>query len=249
MSAHFLLDVRLRYREDTSQYPERNVYQMQKVFHRDGWSFDQVAERLAHRESGSNQTIGERTRAAVAMILSKGENGIEILFIQRAAHDLDPWSGHIAFPGGKLEAGEHECQAACRETYEEIGVDLEHAYYLGRLSDIVGANLPVLVSCCVFGIDRLHCCPTLNDEVCDLFWVALTDLADQKRHLHCTVAFDDKRFDVPAIQLPIENKPVLWGITYRLVLQFLDLLAGNSILDKECYRLPEVLIIDEEANQ
>ena len=168
-----------------------------------------------------------RTRAAVAMILHQTANDLEILFIQRAAHDLDPWSGHIAFPGGKLEQGELEYQAARRETYEEIGIDLEQGRYLGRLSDIIGANLPFRVSCCLFSVDRSSCRPTLNDEVRDLFWVSLSDLRDPERHLQSSVAFDERLFEVPAIRLPVDNKPVLWGITYRLVMQFLSLVESS----------------------
>jgi len=209
-------------------------------------TFNRIAELLETRKSDTVQAPGDRTPAAVAMILQRGSNGLELLFIQRAAHDLDPWSGHIAFPGGKLEAGELECQAACRETYEEIGIDLEQGRYLGRLTDIVGANLPVRVSCCLFSVDRVQCAPVLNEEVRDLFWVTLSDLRDPGRHLQSRVAFDDKRFEVPAIRLPVEDKPLLWGITYRLVMQFLQLLEGESAADEDSYRLPELVELDEE---
>jgi 8-oxo-dGTP pyrophosphatase MutT (NUDIX family) len=209
-------------------------------------TFNRIAELLSRRTGDAPTDSGNRTRAAVAMILHQTAGDVEILFIQRAAHDLDPWSGHIAFPGGKLEEGEQVCQAACRETLEEIGIDLEKGRYLGRLSDIIGANLPVRVSCCLFGVDRMCFRPVLNEEVRDLFWVALSDLRDPGRHLQSSVAFDEKRFEVPAIRLPVDNKPVLWGITYRLVMQFLHLLEDNSAYGGEFCRLPEMVELDEE---
>ncbi|MEZ5557393.1 MAG: hypothetical protein R3E86_02440, partial [Pseudomonadales bacterium] len=51
---------------------------------------------------------GDNTRqAAVAVILREvpaaGDCQTEILFIQRAQKDGDPWSGHMAFPGGHLD--------------------------------------------------------------------------------------------------------------------------------------------------
>lgn len=211
-------------------------------------TFEHISDRLACRENGVETPGGDRTRAAVAMILHRAGVGHEILFIQRASHDLDPWSGHIAFPGGKLEEGEQECQAACRETLEEIGVDLGRARYLGRLSDIVGANLPVRVSCCLFGVDRADYRPVLNDEVRDLFWVTLDDLRDPERHVQTSVAFGEKRFDVPAIRLPVDDKPLLWGITYRLVMQFLDVLDNDTAPGAECSRLPDMVEIDEEVD-
>lgn len=210
-----------------------------------GCEFDRIAALLAVRSGDVVPDSVDRTRASVAMILHQTADDVEMLFIQRAAHDLDPWSGHIAFPGGKLEEGELECQAACRETLEEIGIDLEQGRYLGRLSDIIGANLPVRVSCCLFGVDRMGYHPILNEEVRDLFWVTLSDLRDPERHLQSSVAFDQKRFEVPAIQLPVENKPVLWGITYRLVRQFLCVLEDRATGEGLC-RLPEMVELDEE---
>lgn len=219
---------------------------MSETVDRQRWSFDRISESLARQENRFDLQTGDRTRASVAMILNQSAHDLEILFIQRAAHDLDPWSGHIAFPGGKLEEGELECQAACRETFEETGIDLGQGHYLGRLSDIIGANLPVRVSCCLFGIDRMNYRPVLNEEVRDLFWVTLSDLRDQGRHLRSSVAFDEKQFEVPAIILPVDDKPVLWGITYRLVMQFLCILEGENVFSEECGRLTESIKIEEE---
>ncbi|HEY9478577.1 MAG TPA: hypothetical protein VIP79_00745, partial [Gemmatimonadaceae bacterium] len=45
-------------------------------------------------------------RAAVALILRVGEaNEPELLMIKRAVYEGDPWSGHIALPGGRREPG------------------------------------------------------------------------------------------------------------------------------------------------
>jgi hypothetical protein len=89
--------------------------------------------------------------------------------------------------------------------------------------------------------------PVLNGEVRDLFWVTLSDLRDPRRHLRSSVAFGEKCFEVPAIRLPVENKPVLWGITYRLVMKLLCLLEGGSAFNDECCKLPEVVELEEEV--
>lgn len=212
-------------------------------------SFQRIAALLANRECESLPDTAGRTRASVALVLRQGANGMEILFIQRAAHDQDPWSGHIAFPGGKWEQGESVCQTARRETLEEIGIDLEQECYLGRLSDIVGTNLPVWVSCCVYGMQHRIFEPILSEEVSDAFWVSLGDVRDQRRHHQAPVAFDDRRFEVPAIRLPVEGKPVLWGITYRLVMQFIELLERleSGVANYgDCCRLPELVELNEE---
>ena len=206
-------------------------------------SFDTVAGLLASQPSHENPA-DERTRAAVAMILRQC-GGTEMLFIQRAAHYLDPWSGHLAFPGGKVEPGEEPRAAAERETGEEVGIDLGAARYLGRLREIIGANLPVRVSCFVYGVNGCGVAMSSSDEVADAFWVGMPDLSDPERHIIAPARFHDRVFNVPAIRLPGPGLPVLWGITYRLVMQFLaalpeevrpglhfpadDLHYGNSI--------------------
>lgn len=164
--------------------------------------------------------------AAVALILREGGRGLEVLFIERASHDGDPWSGDLGFPGGKMEPGDAgPREAAERETREELGLDLAAARYLGRLADIAGAHLPVRVSCFVYGLAGN---PPLaaGGEVRDAFWVPLAELRDPARHTVAAVHFGGETFQRPAIVLPVEGKPVLWGITYRLVMQFLAVAAG-----------------------
>ncbi|MEI6205193.1 MAG: CoA pyrophosphatase [Desulfuromonadales bacterium] len=214
--------------------------------------FQQISELLVVKEHDMPPDSEGRTRASVAMILCQAQDDPEMLFIQRAADANDPWSGHIAFPGGKQEEGELVCQTARRETREEIGIDLEMGRFLGRLSDIVGANLPVRVSCCLFVVDQATCVPELSGEVSDVFWVRLSDLRDRTRHIQSNVAFDDRKFEVPAFRLPCVGKPVLWGITYRLVMQFLELLdyVDRGVAHSEEYgTLPESIQLYEEDNR
>lgn len=211
--------------------------------------FQRIAALLADRDCMAMPDAAGRTCASVALILRQAADDMEILFIQRASHDQDPWSGHIAFPGGKWEEGELVCQTARRETLEEIGLDLEQGRYLGRLSDIIGANLPVWVSCCVYWVSQKKFDPVLSDEVSDVFWIRLSDVCDRGRHHLAPVAFDDRSFEVPAIRLPVDDKPVLWGITYRLLMQFLELLEQidpDVANGGECCTLPELVKINEE---
>lgn len=61
----------------------------------------------------------------------------EILYIRRTIRNSDPWSGHMAFPGGLSQQGENEIDTACRETLEEIGMDLNSDDFIpiGQLSN------------------------------------------------------------------------------------------------------------------
>ncbi len=162
--------------------------------------------------------------AAVALVLAPGIHGLQVLFIERATHEADPWSGNVGFPGGKMEEGDGSLRhTAERETLEEVGIDLRHARSLGRLSDVGGTRLHVRVSCFVYGLDQ-DCTFHLSDEVKEAFWVSLDELLDPSRHGTSAVRFEDNEFTRPAFNLRQDGKPPLWGLTYRLVQQFLELI-------------------------
>lgn len=74
--------------------------------------------------------------AAVSVVLHSGRAGPELLMIRRADVPGDPWSGHMAFPGGRLGAAESPWQAAIRETHEEVGLDLRAMRHLGVLDPV-----------------------------------------------------------------------------------------------------------------
>lgn len=188
-----------------------------------------IAERLGGHTHRKQYVEGRRTRAAVAMIIRELPGDLEVLFIERATDAHDPWSGHVAFPGGKVEPGEQARQAAERETREEIGIVLESERYLGRMSDIVGANLPVRVSCFAYAAVTTAIHPVANHEVRDVFWARLSDIRDPQRHRMATVGFSGRSLEVPGIILPQPDKPVLWGITYRLVMQFLEIIQISGL--------------------
>jgi len=186
-------------------------------------TIDDIASIMAGYEP-SLLDDGDFTCAAVALILRDGGEGPESLFIERARRDGDPWSGDLGFPGGKVEKNDGNTRlTAERETWEEVGLELRNARYLGRLSDISGAHVPVRVSCFLYGLAG-RTAISLSEEVREAFWVPLAELVDPSRHQEVAVVFRGEVMSRPAILLPHESKPVLWGITYRLVMQFLELL-------------------------
>jgi len=191
-------------------------------------SFDTMAALLA-RADIRTQNLPGHTWAAVALVIGRDGDGYRMLFIERASHPDDPWSGNIGFPGGKVEEGDSGCrQTAERETLEEVGLDLTSARYLGRLSDVHGAHLPVLVSCFVYGLESVDGPLIHSSEVEDAFWVSLDDLTDPRRRGLHTFSFAGDRFEGPCINLPVADKPVLWGLTHRLVMEFLEILRAKA---------------------
>lgn len=191
-------------------------------------TFQRIAAALsAYQPSIRSET--DKTQAAVAAVFHPRRDDLYLLFIERATHPTDPWSGHIAFPGGTAEPDDPDLKyTAERETREELGLDLSNAQYLGRLDDVTGATLPIQVACFVYAIfEGVEVAP--NDEVRDVFWTPFAHFADSTRWQRLNL---EGWHNMPAIDLLGANRPVLWGLTYRMVAQ----MAGFAGVD-----LPERL--------
>lgn len=183
---------------------------------------EQIKTRLHdHRPIRIHRSVDRQ--AAVAMLLRQCGHETEVLFIRRAEHDKDPWSGDLGFPGGRIEEQDLTARAAAeRETYEEIGLRLNEDNYLGQGDDLVGAYLSVRISCFIYAIDsetRFQ----LNPEVVDLFWVPLITLLDPQRNQRLSFSYRGKEREHPVIHLNEWSDRPLWGITYRLTSNFLNI--------------------------
>lgn len=167
----------------------------------------------------------DRPHAAVTLLLAEGAAGPEVLFILRAPHDHDPWSGNIGFPGGRVAPGENDPRlTAERETREELELDLGGCEYLGRLDDLCGLALPILVSCFVYATgDRPALAP--NHEVARAFWYRLDELRRPQRHRSETFPWRGQPTTQPVAELLGPGEPLLWGITYRLLHNFFAILG------------------------
>ena len=173
-----------------------------------------------------------RHRAAVSLVLREEDAAAHLLFIQRAEHPDDPWSGHIAFPGGRIEDDDASPRrAAERETLEEVGLDLNTADCLGHLADITAANFPVLVSGFIYHVDA-HSVLTPNVEVRETFWMSLDELSSPQRQVEHIFSLCGSERTFPAIDLLGSDRPVLWGLTYRFVGRLLRLLDREI---PQCY--------------
>lgn len=76
-------------------------------------------------------------RAAVLVALVERDEGPAVLLTRRTEH-LEHHPGQISFPGGHIEQGDFDEEAAAlRETFEEIGIAPERIHVLGRLNDYV----------------------------------------------------------------------------------------------------------------
>jgi 8-oxo-dGTP pyrophosphatase MutT (NUDIX family) len=150
-----------------------------------------------------------------------------MLFIERARRLGDPWSGHMAFPGGRVAPSDSSARdAAARETREEVGVDLASAEVLGQLDD-VAAGVPLMAPLALSAfVYRLPERPglQLNHEVQSALWVAVDALADPASH----TGYWYGPVKLPGICVGDVARHVVWGLTYRL-LESLFAVAGRPL--------------------
>lgn len=175
--------------------------------------------RTAERGEGSLE-------AGVCLVLRPGDE-LELLLIERVEREGDPWSGHIALPGGMREAGDRDLlDTALRETAEEVGVRLDReGSLLGALDELSPSTrrLPPLVispfvAAVAPGVEL-----TLDPrEVADALWAPISGLADPAARAHVELHYEGQDLRFPAIALGPHR---VWGLTYRILLQ-LFALAG-----------------------
>jgi len=165
--------------------------------------------------------------AAVALVLrATATDGIELLFIKRAARDSDVWSGQIALPGGRHAPADRSLEAtAVRETLEEVALDLRRdGTILGTLDEL-RPRTPVLppvivrpfVATIAPGISA-----SMSDEVADLFWAPLDIVLGPAAAVETEIEVRGLRTRRPAIHY---GGHIIWGMTERILRNFAEVVA------------------------
>ncbi|HME19011.1 MAG TPA: CoA pyrophosphatase [Nitrososphaerales archaeon] len=156
----------------------------------------------------------EKRRAAVSVVLSD-RGAPKILLIKRSEREGDPWSGQIAFPGGKFQEGDDSLKAtAVREAREEVGIDLdlfsEFLGYLGSFKTHTGGMEVVPV---VFLLKEQVGVKT-NKEATSYMWIDLAKLASGDAKSTYRLDFRDDAREVPAFRV---GDYAIWGLTHRII--------------------------------
>lgn len=157
----------------------------------------------------------EDADAAVTLLLKPADNDFKFLIVKRAKNPADPWSGQMAFPGGKRDSKDQNLkQTVVRETLEETGINLlDRCRFLGVMETMRSIRRPemrVLPFVVFFEHEQSI---KLNEELVGYSWISLRQLVQHEG----IVNFSFGEFPAYIIE---DN--AIWGLTYRILKRFVQ---------------------------
>lgn len=179
---------------------------------------DEPAQRLP--APGPRPSASAPRPSAVLVALFEEEGEARVVLTRRAAH-LRTHTGEVAFPGGRLEAGEGPVEGALREAFEEVGLGPAQVQVIGRLTPLVtlssSAGITPVVGV-LRGRPRLVANPAEVDRVFD---VSLAELTRDP-------VYREERWRLPdGAERPVHffelDGDTVWGATARVLRELLDL--------------------------
>ena len=182
---------------------------------------------LEARPAAASERVANTLEAAVALLVRPREQ-LELLLIKRAIHDRDPWSGHVALPGGRRDHNDADLiETAMRETDEEVGIMLPKVGVLvGTLDEVVPGTTrlpPILIAPFVFAVPTTTAATINEREVDAAIWVPLAALRDQRAASEILIELEGGARTFPSL---IFGEYVIWGLTHRILTQVLDITVG-----------------------
>ena len=191
-------------------------------------SIEQIRSRLSGIEPAGDAPPARR--ASVAIVLAGGaDDARSVCFVERARRAGDPWSGDVAFPGGWAKHDAESLRAAAmRETHEEIGLALTDAHHVGDLPPMRVPRFRSgmgVIGASVFHVGESR--PPLSlepREIAHAFWVPIAHLHHPGNRTVVHWSRSGPPRPRPAIDF---DGRVIWGLTYRILRRFSDLMTGG----------------------
>ena len=178
-----------------------------------------IIQALSGRLNANEPSAGQLKRASVAVTLN-GPESPSVLLIKRADRVGDPWSGQVAFPGGKAQDGDGTLkETAIRETREEVGIDLgQDADFLGYLTPFRTRTGTLDVFPAVFLLKKKVEVRS-NEEVSSYRWVKLEKLTAEHVRSSYRVDVGGQTREIPAL---LVDGYVVWGLTHGIISSLLS---------------------------
>jgi 8-oxo-dGTP pyrophosphatase MutT (NUDIX family) len=171
-----------------------------------------------------NISGGHYKPAAVLMPIQERDDGDYLVLTKRAEH-LNRHRGQIAFPGGRVDAGDAgELEAALRESQEEIGLDPSHVKVLGRIDQVMAAYGYVVTPFVGLIPTRYEFRPN-PAETAAVFAVPIDALLEPSN-----LSLADHGWSNGATVYHFRyGQWDIWGATANMIVQFLDLVYGYRV--------------------
>lgn len=193
----------------------------------------ELGKRLALREARRVPDGDAAVRAAVVLLLRAGPSSgsleeLDALFVQRAEAEGDPWSGHMALPGGRSAPSDEDLAAtALRELREETALDPGRQALLGRLDEVHprSRRLPSIAVTPFVGWADPGASVRENAELAGHLWVPVRALVTPE---HRSTLRLERRGAVRVFPAVDYGGRTIWGLTYRIVREFLEVLGDRS---------------------
>jgi 8-oxo-dGTP pyrophosphatase MutT (NUDIX family) len=192
-------------------------------------SFASRIEDILSKKTGKKVTdpkFRSLPRAAVAVILSPDPLTKELatLLVKRVSKEKDPWSGQMAFPGGRSHGSDSNVfETVLREVLEETSIDLTKCKLLGTLDEIMpSSSLSIIVTPFVFSAAQEDILVKLQEEELETFvWVPISFFLRKENEAKSTV----KPAGRDPLQVPsylVLGQHIVWGLTFRIIRDLLE---------------------------
>lgn len=190
-------------------------------------SAESIREALSVHVAKTGPFRADRDHAAVALALVGVESDLQLCFIRRVEKPDDPWSGHMAFPGGRAAPGDLSARGVAeREAREEVGLDLGDSHLIGELSELPvrlgGVPTSMVLSSFVYYLGAAPAALAPNEEVAEAYWAPLSHLWDQRNATFLSLLRNGALVEFPAIRF---HGHLIWGLTLRVLTLFSDVLG------------------------
>jgi 8-oxo-dGTP pyrophosphatase MutT (NUDIX family) len=158
----------------------------------------------------------EDADAAVALLLKQEPNKLKVFLVKRVEAPTDPWSGHVALPGGKRDVKDQNLkQTVVRETLEETNIALlDRCRFLGVMLPIRSTKKPEMKVLPFVILLEHEPLIKLNEELERYVWVSLEKLVEKRGPVNFSFG------EYPAF---LRGNNVIWGLTYRILERFFTL--------------------------
>ena len=180
-----------------------------------GWNHAEIADVLGD---------APRRPAAVLVALVERDGAMHVLFTLRTAQ-LTQHGGQVSFPGGGIEAADHDVVAAAlRETHEEVGLETQLVRPFGFL-DCFETISGYVVTPVVAELDARYVALPDPREVAEVFEVPLAFFLDAANLHRRRIDWRGKPREI--FEFPFEGKNI-WGATAAMLLSLVRRLEATK---------------------